>query len=135
MPQVDIEAELLARMLRLVEVNAYCVWSAVLCGNQNPRQQRMYERMKDYKIGDLVMEISTIWFKGTDSRFDTSRAASRIGVLKNKTREPFPDWDEEEQGEPSPLEEVHYIETLDGRMFRWTNANFVAIPDDMDWSR
>ena len=40
-------------------------------------------------------------------------------------------WDEECEGEPAPTERIWYIESLDGKLHRWTNADFirVVLPD------
>jgi hypothetical protein len=84
-----------------------------------------YKRMSNPVVGDWVIETSTIYMKGHN--------LNGLGVLAEIANEPVdfndPDfvWDEVEEGRPHPKERVYYINTLDGRRFRWTNASVIAI--------
>lgn len=105
----------LARQMREAIYSAY---RATLIGNPCQVTLKYYERTSAPVPGDLVIETSTIW----RSRGTTDLDA--IGILDRVVREPIPDWGEENG--PAPTEKVWHIKTLDGRDFRWTNANFIA---------
>lgn len=97
--------------------------TALLCGSPTPMQAMLLEDMRRVEIGDLVMESSTSYHIAQD--------ANALGWLREITSEPaFSDWDEEAEGEECPYEKVWYIDTLDGRRFRWTNASFLTVPID-----
>ena len=104
----------LATVLRC---SAYSAYSLTLSGGA---QRGAFEWFKKVGIGDMVLETSTM--------FQRSRDRHGIGWLVKKTREPFPgDWGDEEP----PLEDCWYIECLDGVIYRWTNADFVRVPEEV----
>ena len=103
--------------LELLAAAAYVAWNNVLSGCNSPDQNHYYERMGSPVVGDLVLETTS--FRGS--------ASDRIGRLKSITREPYPDWGDED--EPAQTREIWLIETLDGREFRWENCKFIAIPE------
>ena len=103
--------------IRGLMANAY---DAVLCGQPNAVQARLLERMQLLRTGDLVVEKSTMGMP--------SRDLDAVGHLEKIEREPIDmEWDENEDG-PKPTESVVYINTLDGRRYRWTNASFLSVP-------
>jgi len=70
----------------------------------------------------------------------STRPIDRVGRLVSVGMEPPPpevlskeDYDEEGWGKPYPpyQEKVWRIRTLDGREFRWWNANFIVIPSEV----
>lgn len=108
---------------RLVEITAYNLHGACLVGNPAPKVAAMYERMKSPQVGDLVLEISTIW--------DPERVGTRLGRLLRHVREPVytpEEWGANGGGDdPIPTESIWYIELADGREYRWHNASFIAV--------
>lgn len=120
------QLEELARIICTVTDNAYgCTFmsDAPVC------VQRLRAAFDAIETGKLIMEQTTFRMKGR-SPLDA------LGTLLRITQEPVvfsdPDfvWDEKEEGQPHPTEKCTYIKTLDGREFRWTNARFIAVPDE-----
>lgn len=115
----------LATILRRTIYNAYL---ATLVGNPVDVTRRYYERAKAPQIGDLVTEASTVY----GMRHEGATDLDGVGILEEIAWEKVvfgdPDfvWEEKVEGRPHPTEKVYYIRTLDGRRFRWTNANFVS---------
>lgn len=104
----------LATMLRCA---AYAAYALTLTGDA-PRGA--FEWFKKTAPGNMVIETSTMFLRSRDPR--------GIGWLVKTAREPFPgDYGDE----PAPLEDVWYIECLDGVIYRWTNAQFVRVPDSV----
>lgn len=108
---------------------AYAAYTATLVGKAPDCTINFNRRMREPLVGDLVIEISTVY----RSRGTTDLDA--VGYLEETTREKVvftgdPDfvWDADVEGQSHPTEPVTYIRTLDGRRFRWTNASFVALP-------
>jgi hypothetical protein len=120
--------EKLASALRVATYNAY---SATLIGANIGCVERLQERMAEVKVGDIVVETSTIYMAPRRSHMDG------IGILLRDVREPVnfgPDaepWDEVAEGRPHPTERVVYIQTFDGREFRWENASFISVPSEL----
>jgi len=99
---------------------AYTAYTLAL--DASHRDPRAYRWFKDVEEGQLVIETSTI--------FHRSRDAHGIGWLTGKTVEPYPvgdDWGDE----PVPMEDVWYIKCFDGNIYRWTNADFVRVPESV----
>jgi len=118
------------RLLELLAINAYVAYRNTLIGNPSTATKRYYERVSNPKPGDLVLEITN---RG-------ARVIDRIGrLLSVGVENPPPeevsedDYDEAEWGRPWPpyQERTWRIETLDGREFRWWNANFIVIPESL----
>lgn len=120
-PVVDLE-----HAAALIAASALTLRHAVLCGSPTPNQRDIYERMHAPQDGDWVCETSTLG--GWGARKDMS-PLDAVGRLVRTAREKMPieEWDEQTDG-PWPTEKVWYVRTLDGREFRWVNADFVAIP-------
>lgn len=122
----DITLERLATSIRRF---AYFAYSATLVGKAPDCTITFNRRMCEPQIGDLVIETSTVYRSRGTTDIDA------VGYLEEITREKVvfdedPDfvWDEAFEGQPHPTEPVTYIRTLDRRRFRWTNANFIALP-------
>jgi len=104
----------LATVLRCA---AYTAYSLTLNAHA---ENGAFDWFKKVKPGQMVLETSTMFSRSSDRH--------GIGWLVKKTREPFPgDWGDEEP----PLEDCWYIECLDGIIYRWTNADFVRVPEDI----
>lgn len=119
------ELEKLATSIRRFADAAY---GATLVGRAPDCTIDFNRRMRAPQIGDLVIETSTVYRSRGTTDIDA------VGYLEEVAREKVifdddPDfvWDETVEGQPHPTEPVTYIRTLDGRRFRWTNANFVAL--------
>lgn len=114
--------------------NIYCAYSATLVGSPAEVTRRYSDRARTPQIGDMVIEASTVY----GMRHENATDLDGVGILEEISQERVifdgdPDfvWDEEEEGHPHPTEKVFYIRTLDGRRFRWTNANMVAAVTDL----
>jgi hypothetical protein len=110
-------------LMKLLEVSAYRFYSATLDG-RSPRNYELCKMLKNFKVGDLVMECTSMSKRSADG--------CRIGVLKKIAREAIPGDPAEWAPEPIPEETVYYIELLeDGRLFRWHNVDFIRVMDRM----
>lgn len=102
----------LATVLRCA---AYSAYSLTLNGGAPPGAVQWFKAVEP---GQMVLETSTM--------FQRSRDRHGIGWLVKKTREPYPgDYGDDKP----PLEDCWYIECLDGVIYRWTNADFVRVPE------
>ena len=131
-------------MLALV---GYEFYKSHLIGGAPPAHTARWKRMESLQVGDLVIEMSTagFWLHGDEPSggpYAYLKVENAIGFLERITEEPFPrqegepPWDEEEEGQPEPLETVFYIKLLhDGSTFRWTNARFVTILPVEKWEK
>jgi len=116
-------------LVRLLKGAAYQAWRASLCAG--PRSiTDLFSELKNPKVGDLVMEISTLFMKGNDP-------VEGIGRLVSITQEPVytPEaWKASgaSEGEAVPTEPVYTIALIfdDGREFRWRNAMFIKVKTD-----
>ena len=113
----------------------YELWKSHLVGNNCPSNQKRYDRMKEPRAEDLVLELSSTprWIAGS-RRTDWHEPENCLGYFVRKDWEPIPDWDEATEGQPAPKELVWYIRALDGRELRWVNAKFVTIIPAEGWS-
>ncbi|MBO1023297.1 hypothetical protein IPU75_01050 [Ochrobactrum sp. SD129] len=111
----------------------YTAYKATLVGNPADVTRKFKERAVAPQVGDFVAEVTTI------SRSDRAADLNAFGILEEIAKEKvdFGDedfvWNEDEEGEPHPLEIVYYIRTLDGRRFRWVNATFIAAPLELEY--
>lgn len=114
-----------AEIARVLRVSAYRAYLNTLIGAAPPCVQEAYKRMTHPRVGDWVIEISTIYIA---SRSDVEG----VGVLEEIAREPidFLEWDEAEDG-PVPEETVYYLRLIDGRRFRWSNASIIAVLSEL----
>lgn len=122
-------------LIRLIEINAYSVYTGTLIGNAPPAVKELFQRLKAPRPGDLVLEITTLLTPAHDGE--------RLGRLLRDVREPVftPEQLESytEEGEDisdpyfSRTERVCYIQTMDGREIRWCNAKFIAVADSFDF--
>ena len=107
----------LATLATILRCAAYSAYTLTLTGSA-PRG--VFEWFKKVEPGQMVIETSTIFHRSCDQH--------GIGLLVKKTREPFPgDYGDEEP----PLEDCWYIKCLDGVVYRWTNADFVRVPESV----
>ena len=115
----DVSEPSLTDLLELIASSAYIAYSHTLNGAGIPAHIRYFERMRHPEVGDLVLESTTM---------SRASAIDRIGRLKAITLEPLEGWDDID--EPTPNEKVWTITTMDGREFKWRNADFIVIPED-----
>lgn len=118
--------EAIATAFRRAAYNAYM---CTLIGSAPGIVIKAGNRMKAPKLGDWVIETSTVH----GFRDKTQTDLDGIGILESIEQEKvdFGDsdfvWNEAEEGRPHPTETVYYLRTMDGRRFRWVNASIVAI--------
>ena len=116
-------------LVRLLETTAYNLYLAALLNPRDDAHVSLHRRMHDPQPGDVVVERSTLGFKRGDG--------TRCGVLLRKERVPThtPDeWKAMGGGDeeiPTQLAWVIRLDFDDGREFRWTNADFIAIPPEV----
>lgn len=114
---------------RLIESLIYNLYGATLVGNPAPSVKALHDRMVNPKVGDLVLEVSSIWQEG--------RTGTRLGRLVKIALEPMytaEQWYGDMEAEPEekiPNEHVWYLTLADGREYHWTNAQFVAVPTNL----
>jgi hypothetical protein len=111
--------------LRLAEIAVYGLYGRTLVGNPAPRTADIGERMRDFRVGDLVLETSTIYHE--------DRLGERLGRLLRIAEEPVytaDQWAANGGGdEPIPTHTVWYLRLPDGREYGWYNASFIAVPE------
>jgi hypothetical protein len=98
------------------------LWSSQLIGGAPPSTRARFERMRNPRVGDLVVEITTsgYWIKDRDG-CDPPRVLQAIGYFDHM----------EDSGEEGRL---YVIKLLHNRkMFRWSNASFVTIMPVEGW--
>lgn len=106
------------QIYEMLITQAYRFYSSSL--NGTPHGVEASEQMRNFKPGDVVMELSTI--------HDRKRDAERMGVfVRELQKAAYKDWDEEKEGEPVPRERAWVIQTLSGKKYTWTNANFMRV--------
>jgi hypothetical protein len=124
---------------KLIATIGYNLYRTTSVGNPAPIVKTLGDRMRDPRPGDLVLEVSSIYWKMKQEPFD----ASNLGFLTRTAMEPVfteEEWNEEpELGHDNqplpygacPTEKVYYINRLDGKgEVRWHNAAFIALPID-----
>lgn len=126
----------LEKLARDIAVSLYNASGSVLVGKAPPCVFALSHRFRDIRVGDLVVESTTALMDGRRGEKYYRPALDAVGYLLRITWEPivFSDttfvWDEEIEGQPHPTEKCTYIQTLDGREFRWTNASFISAPTE-----
>jgi len=116
---------------QLLVVNAYQLYSCALSA-PSPNGRNLLSVLSNPQVGDLVMEISTIYSPERDN--------IRVGRLLRVEAKPlYTDQEWQEQGEvtePIPTEKAYVIESLlDEQEITWTNANFIKVVEsrEKDW--
>lgn len=107
------------------------LWTATLVGNQAPIVKRMFERMRQPVIGDLVMEYGAPFMTGEDR-------LNALGILvEHRTEWVHTEavWERIgaeyiELNEVRPTEEAWYVQYGNAAVdiCRWANCDFVAVP-------
>ncbi len=127
---MDKTEQELEDIARAIGVASYLAHTAII-GAQHKNARDLYERMKDIRIGDIVVEITTILMSvaGKHHRPALDAVGHLVKITQEKIVFSDPDfvWNEEEEGKPHPTETCTYIRTLDGREFKWTNASFISV--------
>lgn len=119
-PPLDLE--LVARTLRTA---TYRAWMLSLTNNR--MAVRSYEEMKAPEVGQMVVELTTIWARA----FDLKGVGELVLVAQERIDLGGEPWDEVFQGTPCPTEPVYYVKNLDGTVTRWTNCQLLACPADL----
>jgi hypothetical protein len=112
---------------------AMCLWNAVVVGEPAPLVARMWERMRDPRPGDLVLETSRYYLDYAN--------AEAFGVLVAHRMEWW-DTDEEwarlrryrerDKNDKRPTDTAWYVQYGPSRhhIYRWVNATFITVPTD-----
>lgn len=115
----ESDQHLIARLIRNASHAAY----TLALGSA---RTGVYKKFTDPQPGDFVWESSTAYIPARDWH--------AVGRLLRIVQEPMQmEWNEAEDG-PRPMERVWYIELLDGRESRWTNCEFLKVPDHARWA-
>jgi len=134
MDKKDINDIALYSLFQLIKKS----WGAVLCGKPTLSQEKLYNEMKDFKVGDFVCE-STNGFRAIRAWEGGNREGAinllklMMGVLDEIVYEEYEMTDEEKKdytdnGEEIPKQKIYYIYNMEGVRFRWHNADFLRVP-------
>ena len=114
---------------KLLKIAAYNIYSVTLCAGP-PSIRALFNELREPKIGDTVIEITTI-------RMDSRDPLEGIGTLVSVTDEPRFTRDQAKENGYEDDEEIPtnliYTITLDfddGRECRWANASFIKAKTD-----
>lgn len=130
----DLAAEALAVQVGVAGIVA---WRNTLVGGGAPVVRAYFERASHPRPGDLVVETSSFGLRIRDDR----EPHVCVGTLLREVDEVLTYDSEEgdEGGDPETyVERAVYIQPLaypEGHEFRWTNADFAAIPRTLKESR
>lgn len=113
------------RLLYLLALNGWTAWGLAISAHGSPKGREAFDRIRHPQVGDLVLEVSTVY--GWKSK--SASPGSALGKLLRIEQEPVSTPEVWEGPEPIPTEQVYYIEPLDGSLAeaRWTNARFIAL--------
>jgi hypothetical protein len=112
------------QLLDLLIASAYAAYCSSLIGGP-PIAHERFKFFKEFKPGDLVMEVSSMFMRKLDP--------IRIGYLVSDAMEPYgtKEWWEENKDDyegQRPQERVFTIKSLlDGEEKRWTNAMMIRV--------
>lgn len=113
------------QLLDLLIASAYAAYCSSLIGGPSIAHQR-FQFFKEFKPGDLVMEISSMFMRSHDQY--------RIGYLVSDAMEPYgtDEWWEENKADYGddgrPEERTYTIKCLlSDQNFRWTNASMIRV--------
>lgn len=112
------------QLLEILIASAYANYCSSLIGGP-PVSHERFKFFKEFKVGDLVMEVSSLHRRDYDTQ--------RIGYLVSDQMEPFgtDEWWEETKDDyegKRPQERVYTIKRLiGGEDFRWSNAMMVRV--------
>lgn len=122
---------------RLVAVAGYQAYAHSLVGKPAPAVRDYFERVREPREGDLVLEMSTFrmepWEPGGLGWLLEFKQEPIQSVADHKAMMEEGDYWKRpgESYDAVPYEPVWYIDPLDPfatSPFRWTNADFIAIP-------
>lgn len=95
----------------LLETTAAALYYSA-CSSESKRARAVFERMDKPRVGDVVIELTTM--HRNDGR-------ERLGTLKSVSKH------------RGPIAKQWTIEAFDGAVVCWTNAKFIAIPEGLNW--
>ena len=115
--------EIEKQLLKIACVSAYAVWIRCLVGNPCQSTKWVYEAVANPRPGDWVLEVSAGRWRNPEDAL-----GKLIRVAEEPVRPAEPEYGETE----APTETIYYIETLDGREYRWYNCHFIRVFADWD---
>ena len=119
-------------IIDLLYLTAMKLRDACCVGDQAPRVKDMYDLIYNPKPGDYVAETSTGYGPGRGGATNFQKIGRLILVRNEQVERCQEDWGENEEDSYYP-EKYTYIELFDGTLFRWSNADFIAIPGHQWW--
>jgi hypothetical protein len=137
---MPIKRAQLQEAARLACYSAYAAYTATLRGDVPAGSHKNFDPV----VGEPVVEVSTISMWDDPERYAVREEFAHlrdvlncIGTLERIAWEPChtpEEWEElKTEGEEVPKQKAWYIRTLDGREFRWENANFIRVPNTRDF--
>jgi hypothetical protein len=122
------------QLISLLCISAYSAYQSIIIGSDIKVVLKRFEFFHNFKVGNLVMEISTIWNREKDP--------DRIGILQSDRIEALmteKDWKIQEVEETldgfsteRPTGRVFRIKRLlDGSEQLWHNASMIRVPLEM----
>lgn len=116
------------KVLKLLRIAVHSAYLAALC--ESTRDRKHFEFFKAISSGHLVMELSSSFA----DQFDKIRFGYLISVGYEFTHsdEQWETIKQEWQDDPRPKEKVFHIKSLfSGEDVRWTNAEFIRVPENI----
>ena len=116
----------LERIARSLACSAYTAYYLGLKMGGSP----YFQRVSKPRIGDWVVETSSRYQAlKTNTCLTTVGELLRIEYCPMYSEEVWAEqFAEGEEPEPIPTEDIYVIRLLDGREYRWSNAEFVTVP-------
>ena len=102
---------------RTLALLVLALWDSVLVGNPAPVVRQRYERMRGFRPGDVVVEMSTL---SRLVNFD-------LGLVDDRWDGQFVKFIRTDRD--SLGRDEHLCLNPDGSEFRWSNADLVAVPE------
>jgi hypothetical protein len=118
-------------LARLILCSAYWAYKNSLVGNPCPSVEQYRDRISNPQIGDLVAEV-TSWGRPrrtAGNPIPPDDFTRSVGRLVEIASEPYPNWDEELNGEPAPCRKVWRIDSLASEIVTWENCRFIVVPE------
>lgn len=98
-----------AVLRRLLTDTTLTLYHAMIAGNQLPYMDKIRERLASPRPGDWVIEKTTGW-----------RHLGRLMLTRKELLERWPS--------DTAQDTFFYLEGLDGKLVRWSNCDFQALP-------
>lgn len=111
----------ISQLFRLLYDTQCALNSCMRVGNPAPFVEALNRRLTSPVPGDWVVEQTAGWMARRPE------GVGRLIMVRDEPMEGSFDPDE-----PRPMDRFWYIENADGRLGRWWNCRFIALPTEMD---